>query len=369
MEARMMRRIATIGLVIATAGLSVALVAQAPQGAGRQGRAAAPSPYPVVQGKASRFEKIADGVYYGTGGGGGNSPVVVGDREALIVDTKTTPAAARLFLEDLKLVTNGKPVRWAVNSHYHYDHTDGNQVFRAAGIDVVGQEFVKYALENYDVLHRGPFSDGPGQSGIRRLDAAHKALADEQDPAKRRALETELAAAQQNWDDLQEIKPTPPNITYKDKKVIDLGGREVQLLFLGRGHTNGDTIVYLPRERVVCTGDLLESGISYMGDGQFDEWIATLENLKKLDFDVVLPGHGTPFKNGKAHITALQGYLRDVVKQVSDLRQQGVAATEAAQRVDLSAYKAEFPSTARPGAELRSVRHIYEWLYDREHRK
>src|SRR6266705_4123444 len=112
------------------------------QGAGGRG-AVAPSPYPVTQGKESRFEKIAEGVYDGTGSSGGNSPVIIGDRDALIIDTKTTPAAARVFLEDLKLVTNNKPIRYAVNSHYHYDHTDGNQVFRAAGIDVVGHEFIK----------------------------------------------------------------------------------------------------------------------------------------------------------------------------------------------------------------------------------
>jgi hypothetical protein len=91
--------------------------------------------------------------------------------------------------------------------------------------------------------------------------------------------------------------------------------------------------------------------------------------MKALDAELVLPGHGAPFKNAKAHITAFQGYLRDIVKQVSDLRTQGITADVAAQRVDLSAYKAEFPSAARPGAELRSVRHIYEWLYDQEHKR
>jgi cyclase len=363
------RSAATRLTVLIAASLTCGLLAQGTPGPGRQGgRGAAPSPYPVTQGKVSRFEKIADGVYYATGSSGGNSPVIVGDREALVVDTKTTPAAARVFLDDLQLVTNGKPVRYAVNTHYHYDHTDGNQVFRAAGIDVIGHEFIKYALENYDVLHREPFLT-PLLSASRRLETAKKNLADERDPPKRPALETELAAAQKNWDDFQEIKVTPPNITYKDKKVLDLGGREVQLLFLGRGHTNGDTVIYLPKEKVVCTGDLLESGPSYMGDGQFDEWIVTLENIKKLDFAVVLPGHGTPITNGKAHITALQGYLRDVVKQVDQLRQQGVTAVDAAQKVDLSAYQAEFPQTARPGAELRGVRHIYEWLYERDHKK
>lgn len=326
-----------------------------------------PSPYPITQGKVTRFEKVAEGVYYATGAGGGNSPVIVGDREVLVVDTNTTPAGARAFLEDLKLVTT-KPVRYAVNSHYHYDHADGNQVYREIGADVVAHEFVKYAMENYDILHREPFMTSQVVNGQRRIDTAKQQLAQEKDPQKRTALAEQLKAAENNWRDLQEVKVTPPNVVYKDKKTIDLGGREVQLLFLGRGHTNGDTFVYLPKERIVCTGDMLESGPAYMGDGQFPEWITALDNLKKLDFDLVLPGHGVPFKDGKAHATAFQGYLRDIVKQVTDLRKQGITAADAAQRVDLSAYKGDFPTTARPGAEVRSVRHIYEWLYDQEHK-
>jgi cyclase len=331
-------------------------------------RGAPLSSYPVTQGKTTRFEKVADGVYYATGAGGGNSPVIIGSRDVLVVDTNTTPAGARAFLDDLKLITD-KPVRYAVNSHYHYDHTDGNQVFRQSGADVIGHAFVKYAMENYDILHREPYMTSQVVNGQRRIDTAKQRLAEEKDPQTRAALTAQLAAAEKNWTDLQEIKITPPNVTYTDKKVIDLGGREVQLLFLGRGHTNGDTFVYLPKEKIVCTGDMLESGPSYMGDGQFPEWIAALEKVKALDTDLVLPGHGAPFTDAKPHTTALQGYLRDIVKQVGDLRAQGMTADAAAQKVDLSAYRAEFPSTARPGAELRSVRHIYEWLYDQEHKK
>jgi cyclase len=109
-----------------------------PGPAAQSGGAAAPtqSPYPVTQGKVTRFEQIAAGVYYATGAGGGNSPIIVGDRDVLVVDTNTTPANTRALLEDLTLVTN-KPVRYAVNTHYHYDHTDGNQVYRANKADVI----------------------------------------------------------------------------------------------------------------------------------------------------------------------------------------------------------------------------------------
>jgi len=224
-------------------------------------------------------------------------------------------------------------------------------------------------MENYDILHREPYVTSQVVNGQRRIETAKRQLAEEKDPQKRTTLTAQLAAAEKAFADLDEIKITPPNVTYKDKKDLDLGGRQVELLFLGRGHTDGDTFVYLPKERIICTGDMLESGPSYMGDGQFEEWSVALDNFKKLDFDVVLPGHGTPFKDGKQHATALQGYLRDVVKQVDGFRKQGLTAEQAAQKIDLSAYKSDFPSTARPGAELRGVRHIYEWLYDREQKK
>ena len=66
------------------------------------------------------------------------------------------------------------------------------------------------------------------------------------------------------------------------------------MLAVGRGHTNGDTVVYLPKEKIVATGDLMESQIAYMGDAQFNEWVTTLEALKKIEWDTDLPGHGTP---------------------------------------------------------------------------
>ena len=115
------------------------------------------------------------------------------------------------------------------------------------------------------------------------------------------------------------------------------GGREIQILYLGRGHTDTDVVVYLPKERIVCTGDLMESVISYMGDSYPEEWIATLERLKALDFDTVMPGHGVVFK-GKAKIEAFQSYLRDVITQVTALRKQGLTADDAAAKVDLTKY-------------------------------
>ena len=170
-----------------------------------------------------------------------------------------------------------------------------------------------------------------------------------------------MDVAQRGWEELKEIKPTPPGTTYSTTKVLNLGGREVRLLFLGRGHTNGDTVVFLPNEKIVCTGDLMESQLAYMGDAQFDEWISTLDALKKLDFATDLPGHGAPFQD-KDLITAYQKYLRDLTTQVAALRKQGRSAEMAAQEVDLTAYARYFPQIQGRGADLRGVRRMYAWM-------
>ena len=321
---------------------------------------------PVITGKAYRFEKITDGVFYATATGsivtGSNNVVIVGERDVLVVDTGTTPAAARAFLEDLKAITT-KPVRYVVNTHFHYDHTDGNQVY-AGKADIIGHEYVRFAIQNLNVLEREPYKTSQLSNVPIRIDSLKKQISEAKNPQTKSELEQQLKVAQEGWEQLKEIKPTPPNVTYSKKKVLNLGGREVDLLFLGRGHTNGDTVVFLPKEKVVCSGDLMESQIAYMGDAQFDEWINTLDALKKLDFVTDLPGHGAPFKD-KGLITAFQGYLRDLMKQGSDLRKQGVPAEIAAQRVDLTAYKSFFPQIQGPGADLRALRRLYEWMDER----
>jgi cyclase len=318
--------------------------------------------YPVTQGKTYKFEKVADGVYYATGGSGSNNVVIVNDQDVLLVDDGTTPAAARAFLDDIKVITN-KPVRTVVNTHFHYDHTDGNSVF-GPEVQIIAHEYVRTAISTFDVLNREPFITSQKTAVPARIETLTKQIAAEKDTQKKAALQKDLATAQTTLSQLKEIKPTPPNVTYSSKMVLYKGSREIQLLFLGRGHTGGDTVIFLPRERIVCTGDLMESRLAYMGDAFFDEWVTTLGELKNLDFALVLPGHGAPFGD-KGLITAFQSYLTDTTKKVADLRAQGVTAEEAARRVDLTSHQKEFPQIAGPGADLRGVRRIYAWMDER----
>lgn len=318
-------KLRTFALTLGIA-LTAAFAAQA------QPSSAKPMTFPVVQGKTFKFEKVADGVYYATGGVGSNNVVIVNDNDVMLVDTGTTPANARNFVADVKMLTN-KPIKYVVNTHWHYDHTDGNQIF-GPDVQIIGHEFVKDMITKGDVLHKEPY--------LTSVSTATPAV---------------LA-------DLKELKPTPPTRTYKDKLVIQAGSREIQLLNFGRGHTGGDTVVYLPKEKIVASGDLMESRLAYMGDAYFDEWVECLDKLKKLDFNVDLPGHGIPFSDKKL-ITAFQDYLNDLIVKGNELKRSGVTPEDAAKRIDMTSHAKDFPQITGPGVDIRGARRLYAWLDER----
>ena len=135
--------------------------------------------------------------------------------------------AARAFLDDVKLVTD-KPIRYVVNTHFHYDHTDGNQVY-AGKADIIAHDYVKQAIQTLDVLRREPYQTSQLVNVPRRIADLKRQIAGAKDAASKQMLEQQLKVAQEGFDQLTEIKPTPPNVTYSTQKVLDLGGRDHRL--------------------------------------------------------------------------------------------------------------------------------------------
>lgn len=348
-------KLRVLALILA-AGLAAAFTAQAQP---------VTKDFPVVQGKTYKFQRIAEGVYYATGGFGSNNVVVINDSDVLLVDTGTSPANARKFLADVHMLTN-KPVRYVVNTHWHFDHTDGNSIF-APSVKIIGHEYLYDMLAHTDVLHKEPYLSSQGTAVPAQIADLRKQISDERDAAKKADLNQQLAKAVDVERQLKEIRPTAPNVSYSNKMVIHSGGREIDLLFLGRGHTGGDTVVYLPKEKIVCSGDLMESQVAYMGDAFFDEWITTLDELKKLDWDVDLPGHGVPFTN-KQLVTDFQSVIKEITTQAAALRAQGVSADDAAKRIDLTVYAKDFPNIRGVGMEVRGARRVYAWMDEKGQR-
>lgn len=311
-------------------------------------------------GDAFRFNKVRDGVYHAVGTGAlavvGNSSFIVNDNDVIVVDDHVSPAAAWVLLEEIKKVTS-KPVTTVINTHFHFDHAHGNQIFDPA-VQIIGHEFTRRMLLNNSIgmpLYQNYVSGMPMQ-----IDALKKQIASTTDPAAKSKLQTQLQVTENNLASQKELKPTPPNVTLTTQMTLYRGKREIQIRYLGRGHTAGDVVVYLPGEKVVMTGDFLTSGLSNMSDSFPNEWAESLDALKKLDFDAVLPGHGEAFTD-KAKIDYFQAYLRDVWTEVSKLKQQGVSPEEASKRADLTKHKDHLPIQG-PGVPLVGVQRIYALL-------
>jgi cyclase len=352
-----MRRFVPVLVILALSLAGFVLRAPSAQTVAAQSRQPAGTAH---AGKAFKFNKVKEGVYHAVGTGAlavvGNSSFIVNENDVIVVDDHVSPAAAWVLLEEIKEVTN-KPVTTVINTHFHFDHAHGNQIFEPA-VQIIGHEFTRRMLLSNSIgmpLYQNYLTGMPGQ-----IEALRKRIASEADPAAKAKLETQLQVAENNLASQKELKPTPPNVTLSTQMTLYRGPREIQIRFLGRGHTAGDVVVFLPNEKVVITGDFLTSGLSNMSDSFPEEWVASLDALKKLDFDTVLPGHGDAFTD-KTKIDYFQAYLRDVWTEVSRLKKQGVSAEEAAKQADLTKHKDRLPIQGL-GVPPIAVTRIYELI-------
>jgi len=185
-----------------------------------------------------------------------NIGVVLGSSEALVIDTRSTYAQAREILSDLREVT-AAPVTVVVDTHGHFDHAYGNRVFRPATI--WGHERCVTFM---------------ARTGLSRKAAI-------------------AAEAPEIADELAEVVIDPPDRTFAETAFVEVGGRRVELRYLGRGHTDHDIVIRVPGTGVLFAGDLLENGaVPYYGDGYPLDWPETASRLAELVDGVVVPGHG-----------------------------------------------------------------------------
>jgi cyclase len=324
----------------------------------------AQSPAPQA---AYKFTEIVPGIYSAIGTGtmnvGSNSAVIVNRDEVMIVDSHISPESGRAMLQELKAITD-KPVRFLINTHFHYDHTNGNQAF-PPGVDIIGHEFTRRKLTG-DILEKGMFADLV--KGLpKQLEDLKARAASETDPAVKARVAQQIPVQTAFANSLKDLKVTPPNVTLVDRMTLFRGDREIRLLYLGHGHTGGDIVVYLPKEKVLCSGDLLVHDVANLIDGYVNEWPDALEKLKPIDFVDVIPGHGDPFK-GKERVDWFQAYLRDLWKQATALHEQKVSAADAAKRIDMTAHKVHYPAITGPGVNPAWVARLYEVIEGRADR-
>jgi cyclase len=282
--------------------------------------------------------QIAEGIYqFITAPDGyvpnGNSVVIVNDSDVLVFDTFTRPSTARTVLAEIRKITD-KPVRYVVNSHHHPDHWSGNEVYAQAfpNLEIIASEESRQFMLNIanawppvftNNLHKdqadldkelgtGKVSDGTPLTAEQRSK-------DENDVR----LEREFVA------EAMIVKRTYPTITYSDRLTFHHGRREFRFINMV-GDADGTTVLYLPKEKILLTGDLLSYPVPYV-NSRVSEHAKSLRTLSRFDADVIIPGHG-PAWHDKEFLNLEAELLESVVSQVVRAVQKGMVTVEEMQK-------------------------------------
>ncbi len=272
---------------------------------------------PILGQSDRKIATLADGVYAieHAGQGGGNTTVIIGERQVLVVDSCFLPSAAREDIAQIRQWTN-KPVAFVLNTHFHNDHNFGNRMYMDAfpAVTIIAQVETKKEMD-----HFGPGSlsrEIGSRDRMQNMLASGKApdgsdLTGEQKTEISNALSDMASTIHQ----MTGVKFQSATLTFEHDLTIDLGAREVQIKYLGKGNTSGDAVAYLPKERIVAAGDLVAAPIPNLYDGYPVEWIETLDRLAQLDAGTIVPGHG-PIMHDKTYIYLVRDMLRSAVDQM-----------------------------------------------------
>ena len=260
-----------------------------------------------VEEKRVSFDKLSDRAYAYTAEGDPNTGIVIGDDAIMVIDTQATPVMAQDVIRRIREVSD-KPIKYVVMSHYH-----AVRVLGAAGYE---PEHIIASRDTYDlIVERG---EADMKSEIERF------------PRLFRAVESVPGLT---W----------PTIVFEKRLTVMLGKLRVEIMQLGRGHTKGDTVVWLPDERILFSGDLVEfDATPYTGDAYLTDWPATLDNIAALKAQKLVPGRGAALMNPAQVQAGLDG-TRAFVTAMFESVKRGAAAGKDLRTVYHETYEALKP--------------------------
>ena len=245
--------------------------------------------------KKVSFDKLSDHAYAYTAEGDPNTGIIIGDDAVMVIDTQATPVMAQDVIRRIREVTD-KPIKYVLLSHYHAVRVLGASAFKAEGCEhIIASEDTRDLI-----VERGQFDKDSEIGRFPRL--------------------------------FQNVESVPegltwPTMTFNQKMTLWLGSVEVQILQLGRGHTKGDTVAWLPQEKILFSGDLVEFGATpYAGDAYFKDWPQTLDNLAALKPEKLVPGRGAALQTPEQVQEGLAGtraFISDLYNSVKESAAQG----------------------------------------------
>ena len=303
-----------------------------------------------VPAAAVQKTQIADGIYLFTSPDidgievDGNSIAIVGPEDVLVFDTNVLPSSAQRVLAEIRKITN-LPVRYVVNSHWHPDHWDGNEVYAREfpGVEIIATAETRRLMDGtmhvYGKTIEKLAGDGAKQMQ-EMLQTGKNPDGSALSAADRKEMVDDLRIQKEFMVEYDAMKPVLPTLVFDDQITLRGGSREMQILHLP-GNTAGDAVLYLPKEKILLTGDLLTSPIPFGADSHPARWIESLKTLGRMDVNLIVPGHGAALHD-KAYLELMRQALQSVEDQVRQALARGMTLEDTRKFVTFDELRAKF---------------------------
>jgi glyoxylase-like metal-dependent hydrolase (beta-lactamase superfamily II) len=329
------------------------------------------------------IEKVADGVYCAVARAqaliNSNAAIFVNSQDVLVMDSHSKPSAAAALVAQIKKEVTTKPVRYVVNSHFHWDHVQGNSAYKAGGakVEFVASEPTKELMAKEARNRLKESMDGvPAQ-----IDAMKARLGKATSAGERAFCQEQIRQMEAYLAEMKGASLEMPTISFAKSHVIKDRAHDLHVEFHGRAHTAGDVVVFCPQKRVVSTGDMIHGFLPYAGDAYPKLWPKTIDSVASRAFDKILPGHG-PVHPTRDRMMHLRNYIEEITARIEEGRRAGRSVAELQKTITAASLKSlqangyekyltdnlyrYFPNFG-PGAPLQTgintnIEHIYKNL-------
>jgi glyoxylase-like metal-dependent hydrolase (beta-lactamase superfamily II) len=279
------------------------------------------------------LEKAAEGVYFARARAQAmincNGAVFVRSKDVVVVDAHSKPSAAASLVAQIKREITDKPVRYVVNTHFHWDHTQGDHAYRQPGakVDIIGTNATKKLMSDLSVARmKESLEQIPPQIEKMRKRAENSTSTPEKEFCAEQIRQLEVYQAE-----MKDFTLELPTITFDNSYMLNDPAFDLHLDFHGHAHTAGDVFVFCPQRRAIATGDASHGWVPNLGDGYPHDWPVTIDKVMKTDFKYVLGGHG-PMQPDRVVMTNQRNYIEELTGKVEEGKRDGLSVEEMQKR-------------------------------------
>ncbi|MGA3027489.1 MAG: MBL fold metallo-hydrolase [Bryobacteraceae bacterium] len=279
---------------------------------------------PLAPSDVFEIEKVAEGVYAAVARGAAitncNAAIFENASDLLVVDTHSKPSAVAALVAQIRKDVTAKPVRYVVETHFHWDHTQGAHEYKriAPDAEIISSTVTRGLIAEFGAARLRSSLEGLPAA----LDNYQRQLAAAGSPEQKAHFEKMIAGTRAYMAQMRDYQPELPDLTFSENLVLHDKAHELHLAFRGRGHTAGDVVVFCPQKRVLATGDLLHSWLPYLADAYPREWPRTLRTVAGFDFAHVIGGHGG-VQHSPRRLEQFAGYIEELTEAVAAGKSKG----------------------------------------------